>query len=288
MVTDALLNNTRTQVRKFFVNKGFLDTKVNIMQVADSALSNSVALRIDVDKGAKVRIHDIAFEGNKAFTGQQAEGQAQENQRAKPYKFLTPGKFQKSEYEEDKKKLIDFYNAEGYRDATIVSDTLMRDEKGLALRIKVDEGPKYYFRHITWNGNYLYDDKTLANVLGIKPGSPYSKETLDKRLNYNPTGQDMTSLYMNDGYLFFTIDPVETKVEGDSIDIEMRMSEGVQAHIKDINICGQYQDQRPRAAPHAAHAARRQIQPGAAHSLAARNCHAGLFRPRENRHQPRA
>ena len=238
VVTDALLNNTRTQVRKFYVNKGFLDAKVNIMQVADSALSNSVALRIDVDKGSKVRIYNIAFEGNKAFSDRKLKGKLKKTKERKPYKFLTPGKFQKSEYENDKKSLLEFYNAEGYRDATIVSDTLMRDAKGLALTITVDEGPKYYFRHITWNGNYLYDDKTLANVLGIKPGSPYSKETLDKRLNYNPTGQDISSLYLNDGYLFFTIDPVETKVEGDSIDIEMRLSEGVQAHIKDINIAG--------------------------------------------------
>ena len=238
VVTDALLNNTRTQVRKFYVNKGYLDAKVNIMQVADSSLSNSVALRIDVDKGSKVRIYNIAFEGNKAFSDRKLKGKLKKTKERKPYKFLTPGKFQKSEYESDKKSLVEFYNAEGYRDAIIVRDTLVRDEKGLALTITVDEGPKYYFRHITWNGNYLYDDKTLANVLGIKPGSPYSKETLDKRLNYNPTGQDVSSLYLNDGYLFFTIDPVETKVEGDSIDIEMRLSEGVQAHIKDINIAG--------------------------------------------------
>ena len=238
VVTDALLNNTRTQVRKFFVNKGYLDTKVNIVQVADSALSNSVALRINVEKGAKVRIHDIAFEGNKAFSSRKLKGKFKKTKERKPYKFLTAGKFQKSEYEEDKKKLIDFYNAEGYRDAAIVSDTLTRDEKGLALRIQVDEGPKYYFRHITWSGNYLYDAKTLSNVLGIKEGSAYSKETLDKRLNYNPTGQDVTSLYMNDGYLFFQLDPVETKIVGDSIDIEMRITEGVQAHVKDINIAG--------------------------------------------------
>ena len=238
VVTDALINNTRTQVRKFFVNKGYLDAKVNIVQVADSALSNSVALRIDVDKGSKIRIHDIAFEGNKAFSDRKLKGKLKKTKERKPYKFLTAGKFQRNEYEEDKKKLLEFYNAEGYRDAAIVSDTLMRDDKGLALRIKVDEGPKYYFRHITWSGNYLYDDKTLVNVLGIKSGSAYSKEILDKRLNYNPTGQDISSLYLNDGYLFFTIDPVETKVEGDSIDIEMRLNEGVQAHIKDINISG--------------------------------------------------
>ncbi len=238
VVTDALLSNTRSQVRKFYVNKGFLDTKVVIRQVADSALSNSVALKIDVDKGSKVRIHDISFIGDKAFKDSKLRKQFKKTKARKPYKFLTPGKFQRTEYEDDKKKLVDFYNNEGYRDASIVSDTLVRDDKGLALTIKVDAGPKYYFRNISWTGNYLYDSKTLSSVLGIKKGTPYSKETLDKRLSYNPTGQDVTSLYMNDGYLFFQIDPVETKVQGDSIDIEMRISEGVQARVKDINITG--------------------------------------------------
>jgi outer membrane protein insertion porin family len=238
VVTDALLSNTRAQVRKFYTNKGFLDTKVVIRQVADSALSNSVALKIDVDKGNKVRIHDIEFEGNKAFKDSKLASQFKKTKARKPYKFLTPGKFQRSEFEDDKKKLVDFYNDQGYRDATVVSDTIERDEKGLIVKVKVDEGKKYYFRNITWNGNYLYDSKTLASVLGIKRGATFSKEVLDKRLSYNPTGQDITSLYMNDGYLFFSIDPVETKVEGDSIDIEMRINEGVQARVKDINIAG--------------------------------------------------
>ena len=238
VVTDALMANTRTQVRKFYNNKGFLDTKVMIRQVADSTLSNSVALKIDVDKGSKVRIHEIDFTGNKAFSDTKLARQFKKTKARTTFKILTPGKFQRTEFEADKAKLIEYYNNQGYRDASIVSDTIERDEKGLIVKVKVDEGPKYYFRTITWNGNYLYDSKTLASVLGIKAGTPYSKETMDKRLTYNPTGQDITSLYMNDGYLFFQIDPVETKVEGDSIDIEMRITEGVQARVKDINIAG--------------------------------------------------
>ncbi len=238
VVTDALLNNTKTQVRKFYTNKGFLDAKVSITQLPDSSLSNSVVLKINVDKGQKVRIHDIVFEGNEAFSDGKLKGKFKKTKEKKFPKLFNSGKFQRTEFEEDKKKLIDFYNSQGYRDATVVSDSLVRDDKGLVLNVRVDEGPKYYFRRITWNGNYLYDDKTLASVLAIQPGSVYSKETLDKRLNYNPTGQDVTSLYMNDGYLFFQIEPVETKVEGDSIDIEMRITEGVQARIKEINIAG--------------------------------------------------
>ena len=238
VVTDALLSNTRAQVRKFYTNKGFLDTKVNITQRPDSSLSNSVILAINVDKGSKVKINDIVFEGNTAFSDGKLKGKFKKTKEKKFPKFFNSGKYQAKEFADDKQKLLDFYNSEGYRDATIISDSLTRVGDGLKLTVRVDEGPKYYFRNISWKGNYLYDDKTLASVLGIKEGSVYSKETLDKRLNYNPTGQDVTSLYMNDGYLFFQIEPVETRVEGDSIDIEMRVTEGVQARVKDVNIAG--------------------------------------------------
>jgi outer membrane protein insertion porin family len=244
VVTDALLNNTRQAVRKFYTDKGFLNVKVGITQDPDSTLPNSVELVVDVKKGDKVHITDIAFEGNEAVKDGKLKGQMKKTKEKKAYKFLNSGKFQKADFEADKQKVIDYYNSLGYRDAIITSDSLItvrnkKDEADeLHLVIHVDEGPKYYFRHITWAGNYLYDSKTLGSVLGIKEGSVYSKETLDKRLNYNPTGQDVTSLYMNDGYLFFSIDPVETNVEGDSIDIEMRVNEGVQARIKEVNIAG--------------------------------------------------
>lgn len=263
VVTDALLNNTRQAVRKYYVDKGFMNAKVNITQDPDSTLPNSVELVIDVRKGDKVRIRDISFIGNEAIKDGKLKGQMKKTKEKKAYKFLNSGKYNKTEFEADKQKVIDYYNAQGYRDAIITADSVItiesehttrwigkengkfgihkRTEKEadkLALRIYVDEGPKYYFRNVTWAGNYLYDDRTLASVLGIKRGDVYSKESLDKRLNYNPTGQDVTSLYMNDGYLFFQIDPVETRVEGDSIDIEMRITEGVQARIKEVHIAG--------------------------------------------------
>ncbi|KAA9331541.1 outer membrane protein assembly factor BamA [Hymenobacter busanensis] len=263
VVTDALLNNTRQAVRKFYTDKGFMNVKVGITQEPDSSLPNSVELVVDVRKGDKVRISDISFVGNEAISDGKLKGKMKKTKEKKAYKFLNSGKFQRADFEADKEKILDFYNAQGYRDAIITSDSLItvqdeysyrwigtengkfgihkatvREADKLVLRVYLDEGPKYYFRNITWSGNYLYDSKTLSSVLGIKEGSVYSKETLDKRLNYNPTGQDVTSLYMNDGYLFFSIDPVETRVEGDSIDIEMRLSEGVQARIKDINIAG--------------------------------------------------
>ncbi|GAA4378135.1 outer membrane protein assembly factor BamA [Hymenobacter koreensis] len=263
VVTDALLNNTRQTVRKYYTDKGFMNAAVNITQEPDSTLPNSVELVVDVRKGAKVRLSEITFIGNEAVKDGKLKGQMKKTKEKKAYKFLNSGKFQRTDFEADKEKVLEYYNAEGYRDAIITSDSLVtikaersyywigkengkfgihkatvREADRLALQVYLDEGPKYYFRNITWSGNYLYDSKTLSSVLGIKEGSVYSKETLDKRLNYNPTGQDVTSLYMNDGYLFFSIEPVETRVEGDSIDIEMRLSEGVQARIKEINIAG--------------------------------------------------
>jgi len=239
VVTDALLNNTKNTVRNYFLDKGFMNVKVNITQSPDSLLPNSVVLTIDVDKLNKVKIEEISFEGNDAFADNKLERKMKNSKEKKFYKIFTASKFLRTAYQEDKQSIIDFYNSEGYRDAQIVSDSVYNiSDDRLGIHIKVDEGRKYYFRNITWSGNYIYDDKYLAGILGIKEGSEYSKEVLEKRLNYNPTGLDITSLYMDDGYLFFQIEPVEVLVEGDSIDIEMQITEGSQARIKNVTVSG--------------------------------------------------
>jgi outer membrane protein insertion porin family len=135
--------------------------------------------------------------------------------------------------------LIEYYNSQGYRDAAIVDDTVKKmNEKFVKIDIKIEEGVKYYFRNINWVGNYVYDDKTLSSVLNINKGDVYNVETLQKRLSYNPQGYDVSSLYLDDGYLFFNVDPVEVLVEGDSIDIEMRIFEGQQATIDKVTVSG--------------------------------------------------
>ncbi|WP_338152746.1 outer membrane protein assembly factor BamA [Rufibacter ruber] len=240
VVTDALLNSTRTAVQKFYQEKGFLNAQVVIKQTPDSVIANSVALEIKVDKGEKVKIGDIEIAGNEAFSDRKLKKQLKKTKEKSFYKIFTSSKFQKSEYEQDKKLLIDFYNKEGYRDATIVSDSIYKiNDDRIGIRLVVDEGNKYYFRNITWRGNYIYDDAVLNRVLGLEKGDVYNKEELDKRLNYDPTrGTDVTSLYMDDGYLFFQIEPVEVAVVGDSIDLELRISEGSQAKINAITIQG--------------------------------------------------
>jgi outer membrane protein insertion porin family len=148
-------------------------------------------------------------------------------------------KFKRKEYEDDKKAVIDFYNTKGYRDARLTFDTVYKqDPTNLIINITVDEGRKYYFRNFYFNGNTKYPDSLLSKILNIHRGEVYNSKALEEKLFSNPNGGDVSSLYMNDGYLFFNIQPMEVKVDGDSIDIELRISEGPQATINEVRIIG--------------------------------------------------
>ena len=153
--------------------------------------------------------------------------------------FFNGSKFIRAEYEEDKKKLLTYYNTQGYRDVDIVSDTIVNhNDSKVNVRIKISEGRKYYFRNILWTGNYLYTAATLNKVLDIKKGDVYNQEMIDRKTSFNPKGADISGLYMDDGYLFFRVTPVEVAVVGDSIDVEMRIFEGDQATIDEVTIAG--------------------------------------------------
>ena len=153
--------------------------------------------------------------------------------------FFNGSKFIRDDFKADKQALIDFYNSKGYRDAAVVSDSVYKSgPNAVSINIKVDEGQKYYFRDIIWTGNYVYESDVLARVLGIEEGDVYDMENLNKHLNFNPNGADVSSLYMDNGYLFFNVDPVEVQIEENSIDIEMRIYEGEQATISKIIITG--------------------------------------------------
>lgn len=157
------------------------------------------------------------------------------------FKLFSSAKFNQTKFEEDKDKVLEYYNSMGYRDAAIVSDTQYYSKKGnLNIDLKVDEGRRYYFGNIAWKGNTKYSDSILNVLLGIKKGDIYNLETLNKKLGkqMTPEGGDISGLYMDDGYLFFSVDPVETAVYNDTIDFEIRMREGPQATIKNINIAG--------------------------------------------------
>jgi outer membrane protein insertion porin family len=153
--------------------------------------------------------------------------------------LFSSSKFIQADFDEDKKSIIEFYNSKGYRDAEIVIDTTYaHNDRTINVDFKIHEGPKYYFRNIIWSGNYIYTDKQLAGVLGINKGDVYNRELIQKKLQFNPKGIDISGLYMDDGYLFFRINDVEVAVAGDSIDVEMRIFEGEQATINTVTISG--------------------------------------------------
>ncbi|MEJ0031277.1 MAG: POTRA domain-containing protein [Bacteroidota bacterium] len=284
IVTDAMIRNAQTAVKKHFVKKGFLNTVVKISQISDTLSRGNIRLKIDVDLKQKVRIHEITFEGNKNVGSTVLKRKLKKTHeyprvtlhraalafifgvRARdlkawrvrdtttdmdwrPFKefmnrhvklnVFAGSKFIPSDFEEDKTKLIDFYNSAGFRDAEILSDTVINyDSRSIDIRFKVSEGRKYYFRNIIWTGNYLHSASTLNKILDIKKGDVYNAEMIARKTSFNPKGADISGLYMDDGYLFFHVDPVEVAVQNDSIDVEMRIFEGDQATIDEVKISG--------------------------------------------------
>jgi len=239
VLTDVIIASALQTIKDFYIEKGFLDVKVNAKTEKDIKQDNTAVLNINVDKGNKIRIQKINFIGVKAFTPLKLSMTLKETKPKKWWNPFNAGKLKEADFEKDKKALIDKYNEKGYRDARIVRDSVYRvDNEHIDIDIVVDEGHVYYFRNINWIGNSKYPSKTLSNVLGIKKGDVYNMSLLQTKLFMNPNGNDVSSLYMDEGYLFFNITPVETMATGDSIDFEMRIYEGKQATINKISISG--------------------------------------------------
>lgn len=283
VLTDVVIKNTELAVTKYMESKGYLNAKVRVVQQNDTILRNSAYLKITIDKGQKVKIRNIRFEGNDEFTSAKLRSKLKgtgmvpkfslpteiiettaklawppnlinfvkgskkvSKEEFREYmathvnlNFFKSAKFVKEEYETDKDALIGFYNSKGFRDAEIVYDSIYDiSNKYMNINIRVDEGNKYYFRNIAWTGNYIYTDEQLQRILGIEKGDVYDLDLVNKKLNFNPNGADISSLYMDDGYLFFNINPVEVGVNQDSIDLELRIYEGAQATIDKVVISG--------------------------------------------------
>ncbi|MFQ3576926.1 MAG: outer membrane protein assembly factor BamA, partial [Cytophagales bacterium] len=246
IVTDAVLKNTQNAIKKYYQEKGFYNTTVKTIQKKDTTVSNSVVVTIEVVKNRKVKVREVKFEENNVFPDKILARKLKKTKGRAPGKFWVSHKFNKTSYEEDKKKLSDFYMSKGYRDFRIDSDSLYflpakkpkNNKRFLGIQLNLSEGKKYYFRNIYWTGNYVHNTAELSSILNIKKGDVYDKDLLDKKLNYNPNGLDISSLYMDNGYLFFQIEPIEVLVENDSIDLEMRIHEGEQATIDKVTISG--------------------------------------------------
>ncbi len=237
IISENVKRNAANKIDEYFEEKGFLDTKVTITERVDSIRANAVVLTLDVDRGPKVKIEDLDFTGNDNVKDSKLRNLMKETRRKR--RLFSSSKFQPEEYEADKQKLIDYYNTIGFRDARLTSDDITRNEDGhLQINITVDEGNRYFFRNIAFKGNVIYTDKQLREVLGIEKGDVYNKELLDTRLSFSQDGRDISSLYLDDGYLFFNVDPIETAVQGDSIDLEIRINEGPQATVNQVVIRG--------------------------------------------------
>ena len=278
IATDHLLTKTRRIIEDYYYDKGYLNVNIDIEQTADTARESYIDMRINIDKGPKVRIGKINVFGNENMSeGQILAAMKETKQRGhfdpltplgplvvntvanvvtlKPLKAITgveeyfydnyrprifkASRYLESNFKDDEQKIIEKYNAKGYRDAIIVRDSVYKiDDRNVGIDLVINEGDKYYYRDISWTGNTKYTAETLNSVLGIKKGDVYNKELLTKNLTYSETSLDISSLYMDDGYLFFRVDPVEVCVENDSIDLEIRLHEGKQARISNVTLKG--------------------------------------------------
>ncbi len=240
VVTDYLLADIKQTIIQHFVSDGYSNVKLHIDEKADSSLPNSVILYIYVDRGARIKIQDIIFHGNTALSDGKLRRSMSNTHRKRWYNIFHSSKLIQDSYTEDKDKIIAKYNSAGYRDAKIIKDTIYKSAvpNRVSIEITVDEGHRYYFGNINWVGNTKYPSTMLSNILGIKKGDIYNAELLNTRLTMNPNGTDISSLYMDNGYLFFQVNPVEINVHNDTIDLEMRIYEGNQARINNVTVTG--------------------------------------------------
>ena len=239
VITDHLKIRIDNVISFYMQDKGFHNTSVDIIIKEDTSFSNGQSMIIKVDKGDKVKLETINFAGLESLKEGKARRLFKETKEKKWWRFWKASKYIKSNFEADKNALIAHYHNLGYKDAKIVSDSVISiDSTLMKLSIRIDEGNKYYIRKVTFSGNTKYEDSTLHAILGLKRGTVYNQAMLDKQLFANPSGLDISSLYMDNGYLFFQVTPVEKAIVGDSIDLVINVYEGTQATINKIIIAG--------------------------------------------------
>jgi outer membrane protein insertion porin family len=281
IMTNALVKNSELAIKRFFDEKGFLNSSVRTEVEQDPIMTSRVRVHFYVTKGDKVHINKIFVQGNEAFDDRRVKAKLK-GTKEKP-RFWIPGriiegivksspkqkvdfltsrqevstdqmkdwiydhakvnifagsKFIKNKFDEDKEKLVGFYNSKGYRDARVTVDSVWRSSSvALDILLKIEEGQQYFVGDINWVGNYVHPDEKLNQILGVKRGDIYNTELIDRKLNFDPQ-EDVSSLYMDDGYLFFSVRRAEVGVRGDTIDIQIRLNEGPQATINRVTVTG--------------------------------------------------
>ena len=243
-ITPNMIDRAKILAKKYFDDKGFKNADIQIVERDDVANKNQVILDVIIDKKEKLKVRNIIIEGNKALKTSKIKGGfmkkgafAKTHEAGKLSTFLKAKKFTPERWKADKQKLIEKYNELGYRDAVILGDSVWNaDDKHVNVKLRVDEGKKYYIRNITWVGNTLYSTDYLNAVLGMKKGDVYNQKLMKKRLSEDEDA--VGNNYWNNGYLFYSLNPTEVNIVGDSIDLEMRIFEGPQAHINHVRING--------------------------------------------------
>ena len=242
IVNENLITTTKNYIENKYKKDGFYNTKVSINTIPDTTNGNEVKMLVNIDKGSKVKVSSINFEGNEKFTDAKLRGAMKNTKRRFPLRFWKGSKYIKEKYQEDLTGIVSKYKEKGYRDARVVSDSIGYNKKNntIAINIKVEEGNKYYFGNIKFLGNTIYTDQGLQSMLGIKKGDVYNGVMLEKRIadKTKPDGEDITNLYQNNGYLFSQINAVETRTANDTIDFEIRIMEGPMVYFNKISVVG--------------------------------------------------
>ena len=243
-ITPNMIDRAKILAKKYFDDKGYNNAEIEILQRDDVTGKNQVILDVNVDKKAKMKVRQIIFDGNEQLKDSKIKGSmfkkgafGKINEAGKLRNFFKAKKYTPERFDEAKKTLIEKYNELGYRDAAILEDSVWTvDDNHVNVYVKVDEGQKYYLRNITWVGNTVVTSDYLDRVLGMKKGDVYNQKFMKKRRSEDDNA--VGNYYWNNGYLFYNLDPVEVNIVGDSIDLEMRIQEGTQAHISHVRIYG--------------------------------------------------
>lgn len=243
-ITPNMIDRAKVLAKKYFDDKGYKNAEINIVQRDDNNSKNQVTLDVNIDKKKKMKVHKIYIDGNQELSDKKLKGGlfkkgafSKIHESGTLASFLKSKKYTPERWEEDKKNLIAKYNEYGYRDATIVKDSVWNvDDSHVDIYVKVDEGKKYYIRNVTWVGNTVYTTDQLSRLLNMHKGDVYNQKYMNKRLSEDEDA--VGNAYWNNGYLFYNLQPTEVNIDGDSIDLEMRIFEGQQAHINRVRING--------------------------------------------------
>ena len=239
--SDYVSKTASDIIKRYYKEKGFLNCEVDVTTQRDTVIKRAIRVNFGINKGEKVKIQTITFNGAEHVKESKLVRSMKKTRDKRLMNFFSSKKFNESEYENDKRSLISAFNEAGYRDARIVKDTMYYVEPGrVQIDFDIEEGQQYYFRDITWTGNSVYNSEVLNNILKINKGDVYDVVTMDKRLfgGGKQTDADVSKLYRDNGYLFFNLQAVELNIEGDSVDVEMRVVEGKPATLNNIVING--------------------------------------------------